>query len=45
MIELCCLCPGKAYLEGGDMEAPLEYYCELTHARREALVNNRQLIT
>ena len=26
---VCSWCPGKAYLETGDMEAPLEYYCRL----------------
>lgn len=26
----CTLCPGKAYLETRDMEAPIEYYCRLT---------------
>ena len=27
--EICRSCPGRAYLETGDMEAPVEYYCEL----------------
>ncbi len=25
----CHWCPGRAYVETGDMEAPVEYYCEL----------------
>lgn len=25
----CLNCPGRAYLEAGDMESPSEYYCEL----------------
>ena len=29
---LCRNCPGMAYLEKGDMEAPTEYYCELAKA-------------
>ena len=29
--ELCHSCPGRALLEIGDMEAPVEYYCELAH--------------
>jgi radical SAM protein with 4Fe4S-binding SPASM domain len=29
--QLCSRCPGKAYLETNDMEAPLEWHCELTH--------------
>lgn len=28
--SFCMICPGKAYLETGDEEAPLEYYCRLT---------------
>ena len=28
--QFCDWCPGKAYLEAGDMQAPIEYYCELT---------------
>lgn len=30
--ELCQSCPGRAYLERGDMEAPVEDYCELARA-------------
>jgi MoaA/NifB/PqqE/SkfB family radical SAM enzyme len=26
----CLRCPGEAYLEAGDIEAPISYYCELT---------------
>jgi len=29
--EFCEWCPGKAFLERGDMEASLDYYCKLTH--------------
>lgn len=29
--ELCFWCPGRAYVETGDKEMPLEYYCELAH--------------
>lgn len=29
LIDYCYLCPGKAYLETGDMQAPVTYYCEL----------------
>jgi len=27
--KVCCWCPGRAYLEKGDMEKPIEYYCRL----------------
>lgn len=29
--QSCFSCPGKAYLETGDLEAPVEWFCELTH--------------
>jgi radical SAM protein with 4Fe4S-binding SPASM domain len=29
--QFCSNCPGKAYLETQDMEAPAEWACELTH--------------
>lgn len=32
-IDLCLRCPGKALLETGDMEAPIEYYCQLAQRR------------
>ena len=27
--ETCCWCPGKAYLEKGNKEEPIEYYCTM----------------
>jgi radical SAM protein with 4Fe4S-binding SPASM domain len=32
--SVCLWCPGKAYLETGDMEAPIEYYCQLAKLSR-----------
>ncbi|MBL7069054.1 MAG: radical SAM protein [Candidatus Omnitrophica bacterium] len=29
--ESCRWCPGRAYVERGDMETPVEYYCELAN--------------
>lgn len=29
--HLCLRCPGRAYLETGNIEAPVEYFCELAH--------------
>ncbi len=34
---LCNWCPGRAHLETGDMEAPIEYYCRLAYSRLKAL--------
>ncbi len=37
LINLCIWCPAHAYLETGEMDAPVEYFCEVAHARAEAL--------
>ncbi len=38
LIGRCHLCPGKALLETGDMEAPVEYFCEM--ARETVKLSN-----
>ncbi|UCC95669.1 MAG: radical SAM protein [Candidatus Omnitrophota bacterium] len=35
--EFCYHCPAKAYLEVGDEEKPVLYFCELAHAKRERI--------
>lgn len=30
LIRFCWNCPGRAYLESSDMEAPIDYYCKLS---------------
>jgi len=37
LINLCMWCPAHAHLETGEMDAPVEYFCEVAHARAEAL--------
>lgn len=37
IINLCLWCPAHAYLENGDMGAFVPYFCEVAHARAEAL--------
>ncbi len=37
--DSCNWCPGRALLETGDMESPIDYYCELAH-----LVTEKSLI-
>jgi radical SAM protein with 4Fe4S-binding SPASM domain len=32
--SVCLWCPGKAYLETGNMEAPIPYYCDLAQLSR-----------
>ena len=39
LLDLCLRCPGKALVETDDIEAPIEYFCELAH-----LVSNRNLV-
>ena len=37
LINLCLWCPAHAYLETGELDAPVEYFCEVAHARAKAL--------
>lgn len=36
LISLCGQCPGWAWLENGNPEAPVEYLCQIAHLRAEA---------
>jgi radical SAM protein with 4Fe4S-binding SPASM domain len=37
LVNLCMWCPAYAYLETGQLDAPVEYYCQVAHARAQAL--------
>lgn len=37
LISMCGQCPGWAQMENGDLEAPVEYLCQISHLRAEAL--------
>lgn len=37
LTNLCLWCPAHAHLETGEMDAPVAYFCEVAHARAEAL--------
>lgn len=37
LMNLCMWCPANAYLETGQLDAPVEYFCEVAHARAQAL--------
>ncbi|MGA2532343.1 MAG: radical SAM protein [Candidatus Aminicenantales bacterium] len=37
VINLCLWCPAHAYLETGRLDAPVDKYCQLAHARENAL--------
>jgi len=38
LINLCLWCPAHAHLELGEMDVSVEYFCEVAHARAEALL-------
>ena len=35
--DLCIWCPAHAYLETGQLDKPVDYFCEVAHARAENL--------
>lgn len=37
LVNLCMWCPAHAYLETGRLDAAVEYYCQVAHARARAL--------
>ncbi len=37
LINLCLWCPAHAHLESGEMDAWVAYFCDVAHARAEAL--------
>jgi len=37
IINLCLWCPAHAYLETGEMDASVDYFCRVAHARAEVL--------
>ncbi len=37
IINLCIWCPAHSHLETGELDKPVEYFCEVAHARAEAL--------
>lgn len=37
IINLCIWCPAHSYLETGDLDKPVEYFCDVAHARAEQL--------
>jgi len=41
LINLCMWCPAHTYLETGELDAPVPYFCQVAHARAEALSTSR----
>jgi radical SAM protein with 4Fe4S-binding SPASM domain len=38
IINLCLWCPAHSYLETGELDKPVDYFCKVAHAREEMLV-------
>lgn len=43
IINLCLWCPAHSYLENGELDAPVEYFCNVAHAREKALTGKMRL--
>jgi radical SAM protein with 4Fe4S-binding SPASM domain len=41
LVNLCMWCPAHAYLETGEPDTPVDYFCELAHARAEMIAKGR----
>jgi radical SAM protein with 4Fe4S-binding SPASM domain len=41
--NLCLWCPANAYLETGELDKPVEYFCKVAHAREEAIKLNNKI--
>ncbi|MFC1807728.1 radical SAM protein [Candidatus Omnitrophota bacterium] len=37
LINLCMWCPGHAHLETGELDKPVDFFCEIANARAEAI--------
>ena len=37
IINLCLWCPAHSHLETGELDAPVDYFCKVAHARADAL--------
>ena len=38
IINLCYFCPANSYLETGELDTPVDYFCENAHARQKAIL-------
>ncbi len=43
IINLCIWCPAHSQLETGDLDKPVEYFCDVAHARAKALGKSQEL--
>jgi radical SAM protein with 4Fe4S-binding SPASM domain len=40
-VNLCMWCPAHAYLETGELDAPVDYFCKTAHARAEMMTQGK----
>jgi radical SAM protein with 4Fe4S-binding SPASM domain len=41
IVNLCLWCPAHSYLETGELDTPIDYFCQVAHARAAALQGNK----
>jgi len=41
LVNLCMWCPAHSYLETGELDTPVDYFCEVAHARAEMITKGR----
>jgi len=41
IVNLCLWCPAHSYLETGELDTPIDYFCQVAHARAAALEGTR----
>jgi radical SAM protein with 4Fe4S-binding SPASM domain len=39
IINLCIWCPAHSHLESGELDQPVDYFCEVAHSRQKMLQN------
>lgn len=37
LVNICLWCPANSYLETGELDNPVEYFCQIAHARARAM--------
>ncbi|MFH1478496.1 MAG: radical SAM protein [Candidatus Omnitrophota bacterium] len=43
IVNLCLWCPAHAHLECGELDKPIDYFCEVAHARAKMLEDAKKL--
>jgi len=43
IINLCIWCPAHSHLETGELDKPVDYFCEVAHARAKSLEKSKRI--